>query len=79
MEDGIPVPTVQNRGLNGERGPKARTPWTQTLDSLQPGQSVLTTEDRDRKAAEQMKIRRPTKKFAIRKVPSQGWRVWRVE
>lgn len=77
IEEGIPLPTAANEWFGGRpRGPQ--TPLTQTLDRLQPGQSLLMTEAKEMKAAEQFKFRRPERKFAFRKVPGEGWRVWRV-
>jgi hypothetical protein len=77
IEEGIPLPKADSLG----RGGAARNPqneWIKTLDRLEPGQSTLTEEPKDVKAAQQFKLRRPEKRFAIRKVPSIGWRVWRV-
>lgn len=77
IEEGVPLPESDNRGKGGAaRNPL--TDWTKTLDKLQPGQSTITPELKDFKAAQQFKVRRPEKKFAIRKVDREGWRVWRV-
>lgn len=75
IESGIPVPPSR-RGGNWA-GPK--TEWTRKLSELEPGQSVLTDEHSDLKAAEQYIQRNKPKRFVIRKIPSQGWRVWRAE
>lgn len=78
IEDGIPIPKCCNKGNGG--GPRGcRKPWTMTLDALQPGQSTLTTEHSDARAASQFRQWRPEKVFAIRKIPGQGWRVWRTK
>lgn len=78
IEEGIPLPEADNKGKGGTpRGPK--TEWGKTLDRLQPGQSTLTTEFRDTKSFEQFKVRRPERKYAMRKWNGQGWRVWRLE
>lgn len=77
IEDGIPIPECPSKGNGGDvRGPKK--PWTQTLDALAPGQSTLTTQYADIRAAEQFRYYRPERKFATRKVPGLGWRVWRT-
>jgi hypothetical protein len=78
IEDGIELPGSRTRGKGG-RDRSCKTPWTQILDSLLPGQSVLCGEYREYRAAEQFKPRRPERKFAIRKIPNEGWRVWRTE
>jgi hypothetical protein len=78
IETGIPLPESDSRGLGGAAR-KPQTEWTKTLDQLQPGQSTLTPEIKDWKSAQQFKVRRPERKYAIRKVAGQGWRVWRTE
>lgn len=75
IENDIPLPPTR-RGGNFV-GPQ--TDWTKTLAVLLPGQSVLTPLHHELKTAEQFVIRQRPKKFAIRKVHGQGWRVWRVE
>lgn len=78
IEEGVPLPACPSRGNGG--GPRGtQKPWTQTLDALKPGQSTLTTEHTDVKAAEQFRIRRPERTYTIRKIAGQGWRVWRME
>lgn len=77
IEAGIPLPPPK-KSLGGNNvGPK--TEWTQTLDRLLPGESVLTTEHREYKAADVFVNRQRPKRFAIRKIDGMGWRVWRVE
>lgn len=77
IETGVPLPQCVNKGTGGgPRGP--RKPWTQTLDAMEPGQSTLTTEYSDVRTAEQFRYYRPERKYATRKVPGLGWRVWRV-
>lgn len=75
IEEGIPLP-VTNRGGNFV-GPQSE--WTKTLNSLEVGQSVLTPEYKEFKAADAFAFRQKVKRFAIRKVAGQGWRVWRAE
>lgn len=75
IQSDIPVPPTR-RGGNWI-GP--RTEWTRLLSLLEPGQSVMTEYHNDLKSAEQYIQRSKPKRFAIRKIPSQGWRVWRVE
>jgi hypothetical protein len=78
IDDNIPVPPSDSRGRGGSpRNPQ--TEWTRMLDVLAPGQSMLTEEYREAKAADQFKVRRPEKKFTVRKIAGQGWRVWRLE
>lgn len=76
IEEGIPLPTSRKGGYR-HSGP--RSPWTKAVDKLEPGQSVLTTEYSEFKAAEQLTQRNKPRKYAIRKVPGMGWRVWRLE
>lgn len=78
IEEGIPMPECPSKGNGGaHRGPKK--PWGMALDSLQPGQSTLTTEWSDVRAAEQFRLYRPERRYAVRKIAGQGWRVWRTE
>lgn len=76
IEAGIPIPEPKKGKGGAPRGP--RKLWTATLDQLAPGESILTTEHKDTRAAEQFRLHRPERVFAIRKIPGQGWRVWRV-
>lgn len=78
IETGIPLPPPRKRMVPSPRG--ARTPWTKAIDALEVGQSVLTTEAKEHIAALQFVIRgvAQSKEFAIRKVPGEGWRVWRT-
>jgi hypothetical protein len=78
IEDGIPIPTGGSGGKGGARR-NPRNPLTIALDSLQPGQSVLTTDIADREAADRFRHWRPERKYVTRKIAGQGWRVWRVE
>ena len=77
IEDNIPIPKPRNGGGGNFIGPKSE--WTRTLDAMAPGQSVLTDDYAEFKAADQFAMRHKGKRFAVRKIPSQGWRVWRVE
>lgn len=79
IEDGVALPDDSRGWGKGGRDRGCKTLWTQTLDALTPGQSVLTGEYRDYQTAEKFKPRRPERKFAIRKIAGQGWRVWRTE
>ena len=74
IEDGVPLPLP--RGSASHIGP--RTVLTKFLDVLKPGQSLLTQDPKDYKAAEQFAIRSRPKRFAFRKL-RDGWRVWRIE
>jgi hydroxymethylpyrimidine/phosphomethylpyrimidine kinase len=73
IEDNVPIPSKKAGAKIG-----ARTAWTQTLEKLEPGQSVITPNVSDAKAAEQYRYRVSPRDYLIRKVPHVGWRVWRV-
>ena len=75
IEDGIPLPIVTKGG--NFFGPQSE--WTKAIARLEPGQSVLTTEHREYKAADAFIARQRPKRYAIRKIAGQGWRVWRTE
>ena len=77
IEDNIPLPKATRSPGGNFSGPK--TDWTRTIWSLEVGQSVLTPLHSDFKTAEQAVRRLYPKKYAIRKVSGQGWRVWRME
>jgi hypothetical protein len=77
IDDDIPVPEPRRSKTGAPR--RAITPWTQTIDRLRPGQSSLCVTWSDYKAADQFRTRRPERKYVIRKIGGQGWRVWRVE
>ena len=77
IEDNIPIP--RPRCGTGMKQPGPRSAFTQAVNALEPGQSVLTDDYADFRAADQFVMRQKPRKFAIRKIPRQGWRVWRVE
>lgn len=77
IEEGIPIPPKSHGNEGRPRGPQ--TPLTQTLEVLQPGQSLLLSERTEFKSAEQFKMRRPERTYVFRKIPRAGWRVWRTE
>jgi hypothetical protein len=73
IEEGIPVPEKISRAIP----PKSAVRLT--MEALQPGQSFLIDQaveyDRARAAATAI----PDGSYVTRKIPGQGWRVWRVE
>jgi hypothetical protein len=76
IETGIPIPTPRGGHGSGRKGPL--TDWTKLVAALDVGQSVMTPEYREFKAADQWVARQKPKQYAIRKIPGQGWRVWRT-
>lgn len=69
IERGTPVPT---------KG-RPKTPIRIALDDMEIGDSVLfPTSGEFMKANSMLVLLRP-KKFRTRKIPGEGWRVWRVE
>lgn len=77
IESGIPLPRPRNGTGKNFTGPQ--TDWTRAVAALEPGQSVLTPLYNEYKAADQFIQRQRPRKYAIRKVSGQGWRVWRIE
>lgn len=75
IEENVPLPAARQRG--NSVGPQ--TEWTRLVNSLLPGQSVLTPLHNEFKAAEQLIMRNRPRKYAIRKIAGEGWRVWRIE
>jgi hypothetical protein len=75
IEEGIPLPQTSKGG--NYVGPK--TEVTRVIEELEPMQSVLLTEHKDYKAADAYAGRHRLKRYAIRKVAGEGWRIWRIE
>lgn len=75
IEDNVPMPATKRGG--NFTGPQSD--WTKAVAKLEPGQSVLTPLHNEFKAAEQLILRMRPNRYAIRKIASQGWRVWRLE
>lgn len=75
IETGIPIP-YRAGSVVGLPGPKSEL--TSCLDSLNPGQSLLTQDPKDYDRAKQFSLRSKPRKFAFRKM-RDGWRIWRVE
>lgn len=75
IEEGIPLPPTRKGG--NYTGPK--TELTRLVDSLEPQQSLLITDYKDYKTADAYAGRHRAKRYAIRKIAGQGWRVWRIE
>lgn len=76
IEEGIPIPKARGKVSVLSEGP--RTAWTRVLGALEVGQSVMTGDFKEYRAAMQFAVREKPKKFAFRKM-SDGWRVWRTE
>ncbi len=74
IERGIPIPADA-----GRRGPgRPPGPLRQALERLEVGESILLTERHDYdNCRSHLNLMRP-KTFIQRKVPHEGWRVWRV-
>jgi hypothetical protein len=75
IEDGIPLPET-NRGAS-HHGP--RTELTKAISLLEVGQSVLAGGWKEYKSADAYVARHRDRRFAIRKIGGQGWRIWRTE
>ena len=67
IEKGIPIPPR----YNGEQR------WTNLMSKMEPGDSFLVSFDEDRKAI-LMAARRAGFNVLTRKMPGEGYRVWRV-
>ena len=67
IETGIPCP------------PRGNSPVVAAMRSMDVGQSFLITEAFEYGRARGSWAMLKPKKFAIRKVPHEGWRVWRLE
>lgn len=67
IESGIPCP------------PRGNSPITAAMRAMAVGESFLIAEAADYQKARGAWASLKPKKFAIRKVPHQGWRVWRAE
>jgi uncharacterized protein (DUF2249 family) len=56
-----------------------RSPIGQAMRDLEVGQSFLITDPADYARVRARWSNHAPAKFAMRKVPHQGWRVWRIE
>jgi hypothetical protein len=57
---------------------RVRTPIGQAMRALEVGESFMVTDEADYIKARARWSDYLPRKFAMRKVPSEGWRVWRV-
>lgn len=69
IEEGIPV--------SKRYGP--RTPVTMALEALEPEQSFVITNDTEYIQVRGRLSKLKPKKFRMRKLGRDGWRIWRVE
>ena len=69
IEDGVPI--------TNRYGP--RTPVTQALDALLPEQSFVISNESEYIQVRARVGKLKPKKFSVRKLGRDGWRVWRVE
>ncbi len=75
IETGVPIPAF--RPTDSRPGP--RTDLTQALAALEVAQSVLVEDTREHKAAMNYIERAKPRRFTVRKVAHEGWRIWRIE
>lgn len=68
IEEGIPLPS--------RYGP--RTAVTKALEALQPDQSFVISNEAEYITARGRMSRLAPKKFRMRKLGRDGWRIWRV-
>lgn len=71
IESHIPAPEPM------ERGKRAPTAVRAAMESLKPGQSflMLTVEEYDRARSASCYL---GGRFVTRKIPGEGWRLWRI-
>jgi uncharacterized protein (DUF2249 family) len=58
---------------------RVRTPIGQAMRALEVGESFMVTDEADYTKARARWSNHAPAKFAMRKVPHVGWRLWRVE
>jgi hypothetical protein len=71
IEDGIPAPAMVAR-----KGPP-KSEMRRALEALQPGQSFLV-DDSDEYRRLRTAVCLLEAQYVTKKIPAQGWRVWRV-
>lgn len=76
IEDGVPLPEGHN---NGGRSSGPQTALGRALHALKPGQSIALPTHEEFRRATSFAWRNADRRFAMRKVPGRGWRVWRTE
>ena len=72
IEDNIPAPPVI------ERGRRSKSPIRAALEALEPGQSFLMQTAEEYGRARSAVAHIIDGQFVSRKIPGEGWRLWRV-
>jgi hypothetical protein len=72
IDDHIPAPPSSQR-----KGPR-KSDLRLTLEALQPGQSFMVCEPDEYKRLRTAASLLVDGRYVTKKIPSQGWRVWRV-
>lgn len=77
IEHNIPPPPPTHK----RRGPAGQTlsPLTELLRDMPVGSSFLVKTEKERHTVTAKLYRHRSRVYAVRKVPGEGWRVWRVE
>ena len=76
IESGIPIPACKQDNQSRPSGPKSEL--AKVLLSLEVGQSFGIDEERDYTRVRAYLHRYKSRRFVTRKLPREGWRVWRV-
>lgn len=71
IETGIPLVAERRGRLPG--------PLRERMETLRPGDSFSLDSEQEFMLARGTVNKLKPKKFSIRKIPHEGWRVWRVE
>lgn len=80
IQHGIPLPPSAKAHSNhrGSRG-QFSSRLSMVLDAMPVGSSfLLRTKEESKSATSRFRLFAP-KRFTVRKLPGEGWRVWRVE
>lgn len=77
IERDIPIPPTARRPNNCKRG--ARSVMGAALESMKTGQSFLIESLDEYNRARSLFCGLKPRRFVSRKVPHEGWRIWRVE
>jgi hypothetical protein len=74
VEPNIPIPEP----IRGGRG-RPPSPVLARMRELEIGESFCVDTWEERQVIRSVQSKQHPKKFSVRKIPHEGWRVWRVE
>lgn len=77
IEHGIPIPPSRQDGQHRPTGPRSEI--AKAIEAMEVGHSFAIESEREYMRARARLARFKPRRFITRKLPHEGWRIWRIE